>query len=235
MWVLGNIRIPITVIIRQPFLKGQVPVRAVLHCPHLNGFHLMDSVDVGCLGHEPITVRARLCKPCHEVVIGTIVLVIQRGSSGQGCWVLCELGRMAAVEGHTVVVMRVDRPVLHPSRPAPGLGQGRTAAAQGHAVPVMTVDHPVAHPSQPAPETGQGWTAADHGHTMVVMGVDHPVAHPSQPAVGPGHVRAAVAQGQALVVMRVDHPLAHPSPTAPRPGHGRAAAAEGHTVVVQRG
>ena len=36
---------------------------------------------------------------------------------------------MAAVEGHTVVVMRVDHPVAHLSRPALGPGQQWSAAA----------------------------------------------------------------------------------------------------------
>ena len=39
------------------------------------------------------------------------------------------VGKMAAAEGHTVVVMRVDHLVAHPSRPAPRPGQGWTAAA----------------------------------------------------------------------------------------------------------
>ena len=73
MRLLQNIPIPIPVIIREPFLKGYVPVRAVLRCPHPCGFHLLDSVDLGCLGHDPVTVGPLLCKPCHEVVIGTIV------------------------------------------------------------------------------------------------------------------------------------------------------------------
>ena len=44
VWLLGNIRIPITVIFRVPFPKGQLPVRAVLLCPYISSLHLMDSV-----------------------------------------------------------------------------------------------------------------------------------------------------------------------------------------------
>ena len=73
MRLLGNIPIPITVIIREPFPEDQVPVRAVLRCPHPNGFHLMHSVDHRCLGHKSVTVKPPLYKPCHEVVIGLIV------------------------------------------------------------------------------------------------------------------------------------------------------------------
>ena len=73
MRLLGTIRIPITVIIKQPFLRGHVSVRAVLYCPHVSCFHLMDSGDLTCLGHELVTVKPPLCTPCKEVVIGPIV------------------------------------------------------------------------------------------------------------------------------------------------------------------
>ena len=73
MRVLGNIPNPITVIIGAPFLEDQLPVRAVLLCPHTSGFHLMDTVDPRCLGHEPVMVKPPLSKPCHQVVIGPIV------------------------------------------------------------------------------------------------------------------------------------------------------------------
>ena len=43
-WLLGNIRIPITVSFSVPFLKGQLPVRAVLRRPHLSSLHVMDIV-----------------------------------------------------------------------------------------------------------------------------------------------------------------------------------------------
>ena len=44
VWLLGNIPIPITVVFKVPLLKGHLPVRAVLLCPHLSSLHLMDSV-----------------------------------------------------------------------------------------------------------------------------------------------------------------------------------------------
>ena len=44
LWLWGSIPIPIAIIVGPPLLKGQLPVRAVLVCPHLSGLHLMDGV-----------------------------------------------------------------------------------------------------------------------------------------------------------------------------------------------
>ena len=41
---VGSIPIPIAITVGPPSLKGQVPLGAVLVCPHLSGLHLMDGV-----------------------------------------------------------------------------------------------------------------------------------------------------------------------------------------------